>query len=60
MIKQMKNPNGTYRILLKDVDFELVWNKTQDPCLIGELANVLGAYLDTGLTPEEIRDLKRK
>lgn len=60
MIKQMKNPNGTYRILLKDVDFELLWNKNQEPCLVGDLANVLGAYLDTGLAPEEIISLKRK
>lgn len=60
MIKQMKNPNGTYRILLKDVDFELLWNKNQEPCLVGDLANVLGAYLDTGLAPEEIIALKRK
>lgn len=60
MIKQMKNPNGTYRILLKDVDFELLWNKNQEPCLVGDLANVLGAYLDTGLVPEEIIALKRK
>ena len=60
MIKQMKNPNGTYRLLLKDVDFELLWNKQQDPCLVGEIANILGAYLDTGLTPDEIDQLKRK
>lgn len=60
MIKQMKNPNGTYRLLLKDVDFELLWNKHQDPCLVGEIANILGAYLDTGLTPDEIEQLKRK
>lgn len=60
MIKQMKNPNGTYRILLKDVDFELLWNKNQEPCLVGDLANVLGAYLDTGLAPEEIIALKTK
>lgn len=60
MIKQMKNPNGTYRILLKDIDFELLWNQNQDPCLVGELANLLGAYLDTGLTPDEIDQLKRK
>lgn len=60
MIKQMKNPNGTYRILLKDVDFELLWNKNQEPCLVGEIANILGAYLDTGLTPDEIDQLKRK
>lgn len=60
MIKQMKNPNGTYRILLKDVDFELLWNKNQEPCLVGDLANVLGSYLDTGLTPKEIEQLKRK
>ena len=39
MIKQMKNPNGTYRILLKDVDFELLWNKNQEPCLVGDLAS---------------------
>lgn len=56
----MKNPNGTYRILLKDVDFELLWNKNQEPCLVGDLANILGAYLDTGLAPEEIISLKRK
>lgn len=60
MIKQMKNPNGTYRLLLKDVDFELLWNKQQDPCLVGEIANILGAYLDTGLSPEEVEQLKRK
>lgn len=60
MIKQMKNPNGTYRLLLKDVDFELLWNKQQDPCLVGELADLLGAYLNTGLTPEEIEKLKKK
>lgn len=59
MIKAMKNPNGTYRILIKDVDFELQWGK-QEPCLIGELANLLGAYLNTGLTPEQIEELKRK
>ena len=52
MIKAMKNPNGTYRILIKDVDFELQWGK-QEPCL-------LGAYLNTGLTPEQIEELKRK
>lgn len=56
----MKNPNGTYRILIKDVDFELLWNKNQDPCLVGELANLLGAYLDTGMSPEEIKQMKRK
>lgn len=60
MIKHMKNPNGTYRILIKDVDFELLWNKNQDPCLVGELANLLGAYLDTGMSPEEIKQMKRK
>lgn len=59
MIKQMKNPNGTYRILLKDVDFELLWSGQQEPCLVGELANLIGAYLDTGLTPKEIEQLKR-
>ena len=56
----MKNPNGIYRILIKDVDFELLWNKNQDPCLVGELANLLGAYLDTGMSPEEIEQMKRK
>ena len=60
MIKAMKNPNGTYRILIKDVDFDLLWNKNQDPCIVGELANLLGAYLNTGLTPEEIEQLKKK
>ena len=56
----MKNPNGTYRILLKDVDFELLWSGQQEPCLVGELANLIGAYLDSGLTPKEIEQLKRK
>ena len=59
MIRHIKNPNGTYRILLKDVEVRFEGGR-QEYALFGDIANLLGEYLDTGLTPKEIEQMKRE
>lgn len=57
-IRHRKNPNGTYRILLSGLEVRID-STAQETALFGDIANALGAYLDTGLTPKEIEQNKR-
>lgn len=59
MIRHIKNPNGTYRIVLKDVEVRIEGGK-QEYALFGDIANLLGQYLDTGLSPTEIEKMKKE
>ena len=49
----IKNPNGSYRLIMSSMDIRL----EGDPLtMFGDIADRLGAYEDIG-TPEEIRDI---
>lgn len=56
-IRHRKNPNGTYRILLSGLELRID-SIGPETALFGDIANVLGEYLETGLTPEEIEQNK--
>lgn len=52
-----KNANGSYRIpLIGNYEFRIVADKINQ-ALFGDFINALGAYEDSGLTPEQVEKL---
>lgn len=52
-----KNANGTFRVpLVGDYEFRIVADKFNQ-ALFGDFINALGAYEDSGLTPEQVEKL---
>lgn len=52
-----KNANGTFRVpLVGDYEFRIVADRFNQ-ALFGDFINALGAYEDSGLTPEQVEKL---
>lgn len=53
----IKNPNGTYRIPIHRAGEFAVESIGQSVAIRGELVDKLGAYEETGMSPEEIKKM---